>query len=473
MTSTVTDRGLIGDSARIALASAMSRATGLARIVVVAAVLGSTVLGDLFVAVNVLPLVLYDVLAGSALSSLLVPPLVRFLDGDDGRRARQFVGNALGLLSAAMVVAVAVAIAARGWIAAALTAGVDRALAGDARSVAGLLLLLIAPQLVLYAAIGVFVSIQHANHHFVLPSAAPVIENLGLIATMVVVGLSYGGGFEVTDVPLGLLLVLGVGSGLSVSTHAVVQLIGAWRAAGRPTVGFNWRDGHVRALVRPARDSFAWSGSIALRQFALIVAAGFAGAGGVQAFEIATLAYFVPLALIGRPIASAALPRLARLSNRGSGSDEVIVGYRAALRLAAVPALAAGGAMVLLSGPLASLVAHGRFDNPETVRLLTYALRGLGLGAASEALFEVARQATMAQGRGQGQGQGQGRNAGLRRSTMVRAGMATVGLPAVVLLLDGPAVLLGLGVVVSIGDVLAFVLADRGLRTPTIQGRLP
>ncbi len=440
----------------IAVASALSRVTGLLRIVIAASLLGATVLGDLFIAVNVLPLIVYDVFAGSAISSVLVPPLVRFLERGHVERARRFIGNYLGLLVLFMVAVAEVAIIGRSWIASALTSGVEDALATDAGRVAGLLVLMIVPQIVLYAAIGVFVSVQHAHRRFLVPSAAPIIENLGLIATVTFAWLRYGGGREVTDAPTGLIVVLGVGSGLSVTAHALIQYVGARRAGGRLRIGADWRDPSIKKLAGPTRDSFGWSGVIAARQFALIVAAGFAGAGAVQAFEIATLAYFIPVALIGRPIASAALPRLAKArAGGGQASERLLFGYLASLRLAAWMAVPAGLTMVLLASPLAEAVARGRFDDPAATRMLTFGLIGLGLGAAAEALFEIARQATMAHGQA----------AGLRRSTWIRAGVAAVGIPLAVVLLDGPAVLLGLGLAVSLGDLAAFAVAHRALRS--------
>ncbi len=448
------ERGsMIGDSSRIAAAVVLSRITGLLRIVVAASVLGATVLGDLFVAVNVLPLTLYDVLAGSAISSVLVPPLVRF----GAERARRLAGLVLGTLGVVMALVAVAGVLGRDLIAGALTAGVDRAIAGDARAVAALLVALIVPQLVVYAAIGVLVAVQHADRRFLLPSAAPIVENVGLLVTIGVAWWRYGSGLEVDEAPTGLVLTLAIGSGLSVLAHAAVQFVGAARSMGvlRPRLGF--RDPDLRALVEPARASFGWSSMVAARQFALVVAAAWAGAGGVQAFEMALLVSFIPMAVIGRPIASAALPRLAGWSDDPA---RLLAAYRNCLRLAAWLAVPAGLAMVALARPLAELIGQGRFDTPRAVELLTLALAGLGLGASSEALFEVGRQTVMAVGP---DGVGT-RRRGLVASTWVRLVVAAVGIPTAVLLVDGPALLLALGLVVSLADLGALALVHRSLR---------
>jgi putative peptidoglycan lipid II flippase len=314
------------------------------------------------------------------------------------------------------------------------------------------------PQLVVYAAIGVFIAIQHAHRRFLVPSAGPIVENVGLVATVAIVALTFGTGWEVDNVPPDLVLLLAAGSGFAVILHGVVQFFGAWRASGGIAIGADWRDPDVKALSTPTKHSLGWTGVVSARHFALIVAAGFAGAGAVQAFEIAILAYFVPVALIGRPIAAATLPRLSRSQpDRGSR----FMGYLAALRLAACVAVPAGVAMTLLARPIADAIARGEFDSRGATDLVAFAIAGLGLGAAGEALFEVARQATMAQGDGRS----------LRRSNIVRALTANAGIPIAVVLLDGPTLLFGLGLVVSVGDGAAFAAAHLSLRAR--RGRQP
>ncbi len=442
------DGGLVGDSVRIAVAVALSRLTGLLRVTVAAAALGSTVLGDLFIAVNVLPLTLYDIVAGSAITSILVPPLTR-LRRTDRAAGRRLAGNALGLVVVGLAAVAGLVVVGRAAMAGLLTSGVDPGLADDARRVGAVLVLLIAPQLVAYGAIGVLVSIQHAHGRFLLPSAAPIVENLGLLATIAIVGVRYGGGLDVDTAPPGLITTLGIGSGLSVAAHVAVQYVGARRAQGPLSIGLRWRDDAVRALARPARTSFGWSSVVATRKLALVVAATYAGAGGVQALELATLLYFVPLALVGRPIASAALPRLA-----AAEPSAQLAGYVATVRLAAWLVVPAGAALAALSGPIAGALAAGRFDQPATTTMIAAALVGLAIGAVSEALFEVGRQAAMARGRSET----------LRPATWIRALTAVVGLPVAVVALDGPAVLMAIGLVVSIGDLAALFLVHRALR---------
>ena len=78
-------RGAVGDSLVVATWTSISRMTGFGRVAVTAAVLGPTYFGNTYQAANALPnIVYYGLLAGSLMSSLLVPALVVHIDG--GRR---------------------------------------------------------------------------------------------------------------------------------------------------------------------------------------------------------------------------------------------------------------------------------------------------------------------------------------------------------------------------------------------------
>ena len=79
--------GAARDTMTVAIWTMVSRVTGVARVIVIGAVLGPTFFGNSYQLTNVLPnLIFYGFLAGSLLSSLLVPALVRHIDAGDGAR---------------------------------------------------------------------------------------------------------------------------------------------------------------------------------------------------------------------------------------------------------------------------------------------------------------------------------------------------------------------------------------------------
>src|SRR5688500_12572784 len=75
--------------------TAVSRLIGFLRVLVVAAVLGTTFLGNAFQAANSLSNVLFELLAAGALSAVLVPTFVSLFDRGDDRGAEEVAGGIL------------------------------------------------------------------------------------------------------------------------------------------------------------------------------------------------------------------------------------------------------------------------------------------------------------------------------------------------------------------------------------------
>ena len=74
---------------RMGAVTAVSRAFGFLRVLVIAAVLGTTYLGNAFQAANSVSNVLFELVAAGALSAVLVPTFVQLLDkGDDAEADR-------------------------------------------------------------------------------------------------------------------------------------------------------------------------------------------------------------------------------------------------------------------------------------------------------------------------------------------------------------------------------------------------
>src|SRR4029077_16470052 len=85
----------------------VSRLMGFVRVLVIAAVLGTTYLGNTFQASNSVSNILFELLAAGALSAVLVPTFVTLIDrgesGEADRLANGLLGYALVLLGAVTV----------------------------------------------------------------------------------------------------------------------------------------------------------------------------------------------------------------------------------------------------------------------------------------------------------------------------------------------------------------------------------
>lgn len=433
--------GLAGQSFAIAAGTAVSRVTGAGRIVVGAAVLGPTIIGDLFLAINILPLTLVGIFGGPAVTSVLVPPLVRRLEADP-QAADRLVSATMGLVITVLTAISAVVVLARGWLAQLFVGGAPAEDRDRAIEIASDLLAFMVPQLIIYGMIAVLVATQHARQRFLVPSFAPTLENLALIAALFAIQPMLGDG-EISD---NIVLLLIAASSAALLVHLAMQWWGARRAGARfgATVPWGGRLDGLDEMASASRYSIVWTAANGALQFATIIVAGYAALGGIQAMEIATLVAVLPAAIVGYPIAAAVLPRLSRDNPQvGNVARAVTDGSLVAL-WAVVPF---GAAMFAFARPIAEALALGRFQDDTAIDLTTMAIMGLSLSSITSSLFEIARQSTMAWGELQA----------IARSIWVSAGIAIAGFVVGLAFFEGPSMLLVIGAGISLATVAAVV----------------
>src|SRR5262245_52611488 len=102
-----------------------SRVTGLLRVAVAGAVLGSTFFANIFQATNTIPNLTYNLMAGSVLTSLIIPLVVAALDEHGLERARELMRHLVGLVIAGFFAAALVVTIFSPVLVRLLTLGVD------------------------------------------------------------------------------------------------------------------------------------------------------------------------------------------------------------------------------------------------------------------------------------------------------------------------------------------------------------
>lgn len=389
---------LVGDSLTVAAWTVVSRVMGFVKVVVAAAVLGPTYLGNTYQALNSLPnLLSYGVLAGALFPSLLVPPLVRHIDARDFRASERVAGGFLGV---AMLVFGAVAVAAMlagPVVLRALSLGVEEgSVAAVQQRVGWPLLVMLMPQVVLYGIVGTGAAVMNAHGRFALPAAAPALESIGIAVTFGAYAVWFGRGTPLEEVETAQLVLLGLGTTGAVGMHAGVQWFGARRSGVTLIPRAGWRDPEVRDVLRRATPSVGYGALVALQFFGALVVAN-SVPGGVVAFQLAWNLFTLPSAIAARPIASALLPRLARIHHLGDRQhfrDELVRGLRLALFLTVPAAMAC----LALASPLARSVSFGEMATHTGVTLVTGALAALALGVIGESCLVIATNASYAQG---------------------------------------------------------------------------
>jgi putative peptidoglycan lipid II flippase len=393
--------GTARDSVTVGAWTALSRGTGVIRVVVIGAVLGPTFLGNTYQLTNSLPnLIYYGFLAGSLFVSLLVPALVQHIDNhrpkDSARVAGGFLGIALVLLGLLAPIAVLLLpellrVTSLGGV------GLSEVTQGSGQvGVTRLLILLTIPQVFLYAVVGSATAVMYAHRRFALAAAAPLVENLGIILVLVLVGMIYGTGKELGAQSTGEVLLLGLGSTGAVAAHAAIQWWGARRAGVllRPRAG--WRDAEVLVTIRKALRSVTQAGLLALQLLALLLVSNRV-AGGTVAIQMALNFYYLPIALAATPVALALLPRLSRL-HQSDSTGEFTSTFIQGLGLALFMAIPAAVGFVVLADPIAHTIAAGQMASPEGLRMIAAGLAALALGLVGETTFYVTTQASYARG---------------------------------------------------------------------------
>ncbi len=396
-TADTADTAVERDSIAGAKGTAVTRVTGFVRTGVIGAALGATWFGNIFQLANQLPWMLYELLLGSLLASLFVPTLVRTLERHPERLER-LAGSLLGLVAVVFTAMSVLAAAFAPVLARVVTAGIAPEDQAQARSAATLLFILTAPQLAGYALIATAAAIQNARGRFALPAAAPIVENVIVIAVVVGYWVLYPTTrTEIAEASTGRLLLLGCGSTAAVMIHLIVQLWGVHRCGVRIRPNLHFRTDEVREIVRLTRQSIGVAVLGGLRLFIVYLLAATVE-GGVVVVQFAQSFANLPIALVSRPLGTALLRRLAELTEPRS-SDTWWSEYRTGLLLNIALLLPAAIGMAAFAPAISRSIAFGALDTDGGIALLSIGVMTVAISVLGDGCSIVTLQAAYSRSR--------------------------------------------------------------------------
>jgi putative peptidoglycan lipid II flippase len=383
-------RGVAGAAVMIAVLTVLARLAGFGRTLVFTNTVGADSTGDIYLAANTVPNIVFEVVAGGALASLVVPMLAGGIATGDREQVRRTASALLGwTLLILTPLAVVIALAAE---------PIARLLLGGGGSaqveLAARFLVVFAPQVVLYGIGIVLAGVLQAHRRFAGPAVAPLLSSL-VVAAAYLVFAAIGGSGDIETLATPAELVLAVGTTLGVVVLSLCLLVPARRLRLhlRPSLRFP-----VGAAPRVRRLAVAGVLTLAGQQLVAAVAIRLANDGpdGTQVVYFAGLTLFlVPWAALAVPLATSAYPGLAE---RAEVDDEA--GYRRSLAPAAVltvaPAAVAAGVLVAVSGPMARVFLAGA--PPETVVALRDTIIAFAPGLVGYALVALLTRALYARG---------------------------------------------------------------------------
>ncbi len=385
---------IAGAATLIAVLTVLARLAGFGRTMVFAWAVGDNDLGDIYLAANLIPNIIFEIVAGGALASLVVPLLAAAAAAGDSAEVGR-TASALLCWTLALLVPLAGLVA--------LAAGpVVAALAGDASAAevqAGTQLLRIfAPQLPLYGIGIVLTGVLHAHRRFAWPVLAPLLSSLTVAAAYALFVVVDGRGTPVAEVSPAGLLVLGAGTTLGVVVLAGCLVPPVWRLGIRPRLGFRFAPG-VRSRIGGLAG--AGASTLAAQHLALLVVLwrGLSGPEGSWVlFTLAQTIFLLPWAVLAVPVATAAYPSLADSAATGR-ADHYAATLASTSRAIMLLTLLGSAALTALADPVATLLAHlmPTADLASADRLAA-GIAGFAPGLIGYGLFAVLSRALYARG---------------------------------------------------------------------------
>lgn len=439
-------RGTVRAAVGIGAITAVSRVVGFLRVLVVAAVLGFSSLGDAFQSANSLSNVLFELLAAGALSAVLVPAFVRLLDAGDDEGAEEVAGGVLGLALVGLGGLVLVAVLAAPLLGRLLTLSPEVA---EQRDLVTFLLRLFLPQVVLYAAGAVATGVLYAKRRFLATAAAPIGNTVVMVASLAVFRSVAGPdpGLAITTGERWILVAAGSGG--------VVAFVGillvACRASGfRLRPRWPGRDARVAAVARSAGWGVVLhSCAGAILGGAIVASSGVDGA--VVAYQTAWVFFLAPYGILAQPIHTAILPELVTEA-RGGDLHQFRTSVRWALERMALTVLPVAVALAALGRPAMRIVAS-LVDSTAGGGLLGAALATLAVGLFPYSAFLLLARAYYALG--------DSRTPGLVSLVVAATGLVVLAVGAP--LTDGTARVTVLGLAHSSAYLLGMVILLVGL----------
>jgi putative peptidoglycan lipid II flippase len=361
------DRGggpSLGRASRtMAIASAASRLTGFLRSLAIVAALGVALTGNAYNTANTLPNIVYELLLGGVLTSVVVPLLVGAQERD-ADRGEAYAQRLLTLAVVALAVATVLATLAAPLLTAVYVPG------GDYKAeLTTLLAYLLLPEIFFYGLGALLGAILNTRGVFGPPAWAPVLNNVVVIAVAgIFLAVTHDAGRRTTEsLTTGEVLLLGIGTTLGIVVQALV-LVPALRRTG---FRFRWRLDLRGSRLGEAGPLALWViGYVVISQLGYLVQLRIANSipdsePGTSVFINASLLFQMPYGILGVSLLTALMPRMSRAAARGD-RDRVLADLSLGSRLTALALLPVTGLFMVLGPAIGTVVfAHGRTDVPE------------------------------------------------------------------------------------------------------------
>lgn len=359
----------------IMLISVLGKLIGFAREQVIASQFGATELTDAFVAAWTVPQMLIGVIAG-AIGTALLPVFMQYMGEQDKRQGLGLLGVTLHLTALLLIIASGVAFVAAPWITKLLVPDFGP----EQQALTAAMLRVMLPGVLLSGLATLFVFVLNSFKRFAWSALAPLMMNIGIIATTLLLKDRLG------IVGLGWAWLLGM----------TLQFCFLFWQVKRTEVNLNVKASlrhpgvkQVLVLALPMMVGALFG------QVHLFVDKGLASgldAGSIAALNYATKLAQLPVGIFVTALATAIYPTLAEYAGRGDKAG-LANAAGSGVRLLSLVMLPAAVGLFVLRVPIVRLVfERGSFDAGAT-QLTATALAFYSLGLLGVANIQILSRA--------------------------------------------------------------------------------
>lgn len=321
-------RQLLRNNLSVASGTALSRATGLIRSLLILRFLVGG-LEDAYNNANNTPNQIYELILGGVLTATLVPLFTDDLEKKGKDRATS------AIISTAVIALLAVsllAFVAGPAIIFLLSKGSADYQRAHYLNIGTKLALLFAPQVFFYGLMAVWSAVLNARHRFLAAAWAPVLNNLVAITTLVVAWRYVGRNPNLTDAiddPI-VWLILGIGTTLGIALMALALYPSIRRSGVRVRFRPDFRHPAVQRAVRLSGWTFGYviANLVAVNVIQFLAEPG---SGGPTEYQTAFQFFQLPHGLLAVSIMVTFEPLLGRTDVRGDLAGfnrHLLLGYR-------------------------------------------------------------------------------------------------------------------------------------------------
>ena len=348
----------------------VSRILGLLRDVIVAAIFGAGPAADAFFAAFRIPNLLRRFTAEGALTQGFVP-VYNAARQDSPQRAKALAGEAAGLLSATLLMVVALGILFAPQVISIVAPGLQDA---QPENLPATLLRVVFPYVFFISLVALAAGILNSLGKFAAPAFAPVLLNLSMIACALLLA-------PVLAVPIHALA-WGVFIGGALQLALVVRALQKNNALPTPTLSLP-PSADAKRVLKMMGQSALGGGAAQINLLINLAIASLLAEGSISWLYYADRLMELPAGLLGAALATVALPALSRHAQNPDAFNHIL---DRALRLVVFLAVPASVGLMLLAGPIVSAVfMRGEFSQADadmTARAaVAYGVGVLGLTA--------------------------------------------------------------------------------------------